>query len=204
MLERHPDAAAAAIPYIEPLNRRSLSNRRDPFRAEPGDALRSYVGCSHAVRREIILALGGYREFFVHQREERDLCMRLYGAGYWVVRADSAPIVHMVSPKRENDRVIWYGSRNQILCETLNTPFPDVLSRMPRTLAGLLAYRFSWSKLPLKLGAVGSALVETLLRWNERTPISRADYARFRAMPGHGALEWNADIPPPCGIAEQE
>lgn len=198
MFDSEANVAAIAIPYIEPVNRLSLSSQRTPFTAQPGDELRSYVGCSHAVRRDAALAVGGYREFFVHQHEERDFCIRLYAAGYRVIYGDSAPIVHMVSPKRESNRITWYGGRNQIFCEALNAPFPEVLVRVPRTIAGMLTYRFSWSRLPLKLGSIASGLAESLWRARQRTPISRAVYARYRALPGHGPMAWSGDIPPPC------
>ena len=189
---------AVAIPYIEPLNRRSLSSIVEPFSEPAGRDLRSYVGCAHAVRRSVALELGGYPEFFVHQREERELCLRMRAAGWRVVYGDGGPIVHMVSPNREHDRITFYGGRNQILYETLNAPFPDVLLRVIRTSVGLVRYRFSWGDLPLRIRAILSGLRDTSRFWRYRRPVQRDFYLEHRSLPAHGAMHWENEIPPPC------
>ena len=198
-LDRDLSIAAVAIPYIEPLKRLSLSSQRSPQRAlAPGAEVRSYTGCAHAIRVDAALAVGGYRDFFVHQHEERDLCLRLHNAGGRIVYGDGAPIVHMVSPKRSTDRVMFYGGRNQILCETLNVPFPDLLLRLIRVPIGLVSYRFNWSTLPIKLRALAAGLIETIRHWRDREPVGRAAFRAYRQLPGHGPLAWDGDVPPPC------
>jgi len=202
MFDRDPSVAAVAIPYIEPLKRLSLSSLRYSRKSlDPGADIRSYIGCAHAIRIDAALAAGGYRDFFVHQHEERDLCLRLRDAGGRVVYGDSAPIVHMVSPKRSSARVMLYGGRNQILCETLNVPFPDLLVRLVRVPIGMISYRFQWSTLPIKLQSLGAGLMETVRRWHERKPVRRATFRAYRALPGHGPEPWEGEVPPPCGEA---
>jgi glycosyltransferase involved in cell wall biosynthesis len=84
----------------------------------------SYVGTSHALRRDIFLSLGGYREELVHQGEEQDFCLRMLAQGY-VVRLGSAdPILHYESPKRSFERMDYYGRRNDVLFAWQNVPWP--------------------------------------------------------------------------------
>lgn len=199
VFERDPSIAAVAIPYIEPLNRRSLSSLRSGPPPAPGSQLRSYVGCAHAIRTQAALSVGGYREFFVHQREEPDLCLRLLNNGWRVVYGDGAPIVHMVSPKRDAQRVSFHAARNQVLTDVLNVPLPHLLSRLVRTPLSVLAYRFSISEVPGRLAALSAGWVEAIARIDQRAPVRAASYKAFRGLPSHGALPWQGAIPPPCG-----
>ena len=194
--------AAVAIPFIEPMNRRSLSSLQTPFISRSGDELCGYIGCAHAVRREIVLSLGGYREFFIHQGEERDLCLRMIAAGFRIVYGGQGLIVHMVSPKRQLDRVTYYASRNGLLFDILNLPVPDVLIRLVWDPIAIIRYRFSWSTLPLKLRGIMAGFCEGAKRWRERKAVSRAAYVRFKTLPGHGPEEWVQAIPPPCALPD--
>jgi GT2 family glycosyltransferase len=198
MFGSDPTIFAVAVPYVEPFERRSLSTRTRPCVAAAGDHLRSYVGCAHAVRREMALALGGYREFFVHQGEERDLCLRALDAGYRVVYGDSEPVAHLVSGNRDRERMSFYGARNQLLFNWLNVPMPQMLARMPWDTMAMLRYRFSWADLPHRLGAIASGFVECGRRRHERRPVSPATYRRFRSLPSHGPRDWEGTVPAPC------
>ena len=74
----HPRIGAVAIPYIEP-----HKANREMQRAPTGEDIwitASYIGTAHAVRRDVFLALGGYREHLVHQGEEGDFCLRMLAA----------------------------------------------------------------------------------------------------------------------------
>ena len=189
---------AVAIPYVEPLNQRSVSSLNTRFHLRSGDELRAYVGCAHAIRRETALSLGGYREYFIHQGEERDLCLRMMATGRRIVYGDSDYIVHTVSPKRQAERVTYFGARNLLLFNLLNLPMRDLLIRLLWDPIAILKYRFSWSTLPVKLRGIGAGFVDGVRHWRDRHAVSRAIYARFRKLPGHGPEEWDQEIPPPC------
>jgi GT2 family glycosyltransferase len=119
-------------------------------------------------------------------------------AGWRIVYADSGHVVHMVSPKREADRISHYGIRNQILFEALNAPLSQLPVRLARPFAGAISYRFSWLTTPAKLRAIGAGLVESVRRASDRRPVSQAVYRTYRALPHHGAEDWTGGLPPPC------
>jgi GT2 family glycosyltransferase len=198
LFEGDATIGAVAIPYIEPLARRSSSSLARPARIEPGSEVRSYVGCAHAVRREAALALSGYRELFVHQGEERDLCLRMRAAGWRVVYGDCGRVVHMVSAQREMGRIAYYGVRNQVLFEALNAPLAYLPMRLMRTLAGVVGYEFSWSTMPQKIASLGAGLADSIGYRSERRPVARRVYREYRRLPGHGPEDWNGDVPAPC------
>ncbi len=121
-----PAIGAVAIPHLD-VNK---DGRQAP-RAPDGDAVwvtSVYVGTAHALRRDLFLALGGYRGDFVRQGEELDFCLRLLDAGWWVRLGRAAqPILHHESPKRDLEQIDVYGRRNEILHVWLNAPARWVL-----------------------------------------------------------------------------
>lgn len=60
VFEANGRIGAVAMAFVEPLNTRPESCRT----YSPGQCMRSFVGCSHGLRREAALEGGGYREFF--------------------------------------------------------------------------------------------------------------------------------------------
>jgi glycosyltransferase involved in cell wall biosynthesis len=74
----HPRIGAVAVPYIEP-HKANRQMQRAPTREDVWITA-SYIGTAHAVRRNVFLALGGYREHLVHQGEEGDFCIRMLAA----------------------------------------------------------------------------------------------------------------------------
>lgn len=76
----------------------------------------AFRGCAYAVRRDLFLALGGFSSDIVHQGEERDFCLRLLRAGYFVRVGTSNAVRHDVSDLgRDVARMDEYGRRNEIL-----------------------------------------------------------------------------------------
>jgi len=124
----HPRVGAVAIPYVD-VNQSATVYQQAP---EPRGVYAAYdfKGTAHAVRRDIFLALGGYREILVHQSEEEDYCVRMLNAG-WITRLGNAdPIHHFESPRRSWSRMDFYGARNKILYAWHNIPFPAAAIQM--------------------------------------------------------------------------
>ncbi|MGZ4397490.1 MAG: glycosyltransferase family 2 protein [Gaiellaceae bacterium] len=169
----HPRVGAVAIPYRD--------GPQDGIRQASPSAGRVFVaarfrGTAYAVRRDLFLRLGGFREVIFHQGEERDLCLRMLEAGYVTRLGAADPIVHNESPSRDLVRMDLYGRRNDILCSWHNDPLPFALLRMlEMTVKGL--------GLGLKVGRPLRMLQGLALGyracWEERhhrRPVSRAAY----------------------------
>ncbi len=194
LFAEYPQAAAIALPYCEPRRGRG-NNRMPPCRV--GTPLRSYVGCAHAIRRQLALEAGGYRELLTHQGEEKDLCIRLRDRGWDVIYGDSPPLVHMYSENRDRHRHNYYGYRNTLLFSALNVPHPYAVPRMLLDSLQLLGHRFSIGALPSSLRAVAAGWIAGAQYLSERAPVSRTTYHQYRSLPGHGPLEYASECPRP-------
>ncbi|MEX1027718.1 MAG: glycosyltransferase [Candidatus Paceibacterota bacterium] len=188
-----PEAGAFALPYVEPA---CDSKSRCTSAVPSGAAVRSYTGCAHAIRRELALKVGGYPEFLVHQGEERHLCLRLLAAGYATLMADTSPIVHLFSPKRDRGRVDYYGYRNTLLFTWLVTPRQYVLPRLLIDSAQLMKYRFQLRTVPRRLRAISAGWFAIWKYRHHRNPVSRPTYLAFRSYPSHGPLARIPLVPP--------
>ncbi|MGH7213703.1 MAG: glycosyltransferase family 2 protein, partial [Tepidisphaeraceae bacterium] len=118
----HPRVGAVAVPFVD-IKQGPQVRQRAPDFARVYVAS-SFIGTAHALRRDLFLKLGGYREQLFHQGEEADYCLRMLDAGC-VVRLGSAdPIHHFESPRRDFRRMDVYGRRNDVLYAWHNVPLP--------------------------------------------------------------------------------
>jgi GT2 family glycosyltransferase len=167
-----PRVGAVGIPFIDVRQAPTVNQRAADERQIY--VLRNYIGTAHAVRRDIFLSLGGYREFIFHQGEEDDYCLRLLAAGY-VVRAGLAdPIHHFESPRRDFRRLDLYGRRNNILLHWWNTPMPMLVPALAMTTANGLLHGVRQRR-PLRMAqglAMGYAGI--FRYWNQRRPVTAA------------------------------
>ena len=118
----HPRVGAVTIPFID------VGHRPDVIGAAPNRSgifiTGAYIGAAHAVRRELFLRLGGYREYLFQYAEERDFCIRMLNAGY-VTRLGTADLVHhFLSPKRQHSRGYIFRTRSFLLYPWYNAPTP--------------------------------------------------------------------------------
>lgn len=174
-----PCIGAVAIPFVEPRKGTEVMQRA------PGDATwvtDCFVGTAHAVRRDVFLKLGGYRERLVHQGEERDFCIRLLDAGYVVRLGTADPIHHYESPRRDFSRMDYYGRRNDVLFAWHYVPMPH----LPVHLAGTLvnAVRSSWRAGRLSRMAAGSlaGITDGFAHPRDRRPVSTSVYRLHRRL----------------------
>jgi len=129
----HPRIGAVAIPFIN-VKQNDVINQQSPSEEHPFIS-DTFIGTAHALRRNLFLELGGYREHFVHQGEEGDYCIRLLDAGYVVRLGRSEPIHHFESPRRDFRRMDYYGRRNDILFAWHNVPLRKLPSHLAVTTA---------------------------------------------------------------------
>ena len=57
-----------------------------------------FVGCAHAIKKEVFQKTGYYPDNFFYGMEEYDLSYRILGAGYGIVYDDRVVILHKESP----------------------------------------------------------------------------------------------------------
>ena len=116
-----PRIGAVTIPYFEPRKEKKLRQSAPDSRYVW--VTNTFIGTAHALRRDVFLGLGGYRESLFHQGEEGDFAVRLLDAGYVVRLGRAESIKHWESPKRDFRRMDYYGPRNSILFAWQNAPF---------------------------------------------------------------------------------
>lgn len=178
---------AVAIPYTEP-NKSAFIHQKAPS----GDSVfitDDFIGTAHALRRDIFLNLGGYRDELFHQGEEKDVCIRMLEAGY-VVRLGGGDLIHhMESPKRDYSRMDYYGRRNDILFVWQNAPRPYLLLHLIGTaINGLRSGKEIGQRWNMIRGIVGGYL-DCLKLWSTRSPVSIQTYRLYRKLKKKGPLE---------------
>jgi glycosyltransferase involved in cell wall biosynthesis len=132
----HARVGAVAIPFVN-VNSNQVVHQKAP---RPDGIYINYdfIGTAHAVRRDLFLGLGGYREILIHQGEEEDFCMRLMNAGYVTRCGNADPIHHFESPRRSWTRMDYFGARNKVLYAWHNVPFPSVIGHLGAATANAL------------------------------------------------------------------
>jgi GT2 family glycosyltransferase len=175
---------AVAVPCLEP------KKGNAPFQTAPDPAgvwiTDCFIGTAHAVRRDVFLKLGGYRQDLVHQGEERDYCIRMLQAGYLVRLGRADVIHHYESPKRDMRRMDYYGRRNDVLFAWHYAPMPILPVHLIGT--AINGLRSAW-----RAGRYGRMLRGTLAgfsecpgRIGERVPVSRGLYRLHRSLKRSG------------------
>lgn len=179
----HPRVGAVAIPYINVRRPDATEHQRAPS-PEGVYVLAEYLGASHAIRRSVFLAIGGYREEVFQYGEEGDVCLRMLELGYVCRAGTSAPIHHLESLSRNAARQNQLGPRNNVYLAYCNAPtlflLPNLISTSVRGL--------SWGvrEGTLKNSAIGlyQGYRMLLSRRSSRRPVIRKAFATFRHLRG--------------------
>lgn len=176
----HPRIGAVAIPYID-IHRNDSVQQLPPDNAE-AYATYAFTGTAHALRRDLFIQLGGYRDRLIHQGEEQDYCIRMLQAGYCVRLGRSAPIHHFESPRRDFRRMDVFGRRNDLLFAWQNVPMPELLAHIPATILHGIGHCVR-TRRPFNMarGTI-SGLLAILSGRFPRTPISRLTYRLYRKL----------------------
>lgn len=179
--DQQPQVGAFALAYVEPYSDRETMEPLARF-----SRIRNFIGCAHAIRRQIALDLGCYPELLVHQGEERDLTIRMIDHGFEIAYLDTPPIVHMYSLKRDQTRMNYYGYRNTILFCWMRIPFPECLFRAVSGTVRLLMHKFAFSTLVPAATALTAGWWGFFGFWSQRRPVTRATWKTYRSLPQHG------------------
>jgi glycosyltransferase involved in cell wall biosynthesis len=181
----NPRVAAVAIPYMEPQKSREILQRApDRKKIWVTDMFR---GTAYAVRRDIFLALGGYREQLIHQGEERDFCIRLLNRGFVVRLGSGDHVIHNEMPKRDWTRLDFYGRRNDILFAWNNVPWPFYITHLIGTTLRGACLATTRGKMGMARGILAGYRDFTIPS-NVRMPVARVTYRLHRALKKRGPL----------------
>ena len=175
---------AVAIPYVD-VNRNQIVHQTAPDGKNVWVTDR-FIGTAHALRRELFLDLGGYRESLVHQGEEGDFCIRMLEAGHVVRLGSSDPIHHFESPKREVSRMDFYGRRNDILFAWHNVPRPYFLVHLLGTTLNGLGSAFRAGRYGKMLKGIAQGYADCFDQWTNRQPVSAEVYNLHRRLKKRG------------------
>jgi GT2 family glycosyltransferase len=177
-----PMIGAVAIPFINIKYSQDIKQKApDPH----GTYITSnYNGSAYAIRKDIFLKLGGYRNSLVRQNEESDYCIRMLDVGYFVKLGNSAPIIHYESPKRDKKNIKYYETRNYILFGLQNVPLVFLIFHMTINIFNILR-RHDGYLITITKG-IYSGIKDFLLNKRiKRKPVTIQTYLLFRK------LKWN-------------
>jgi Glycosyl transferase family 2 len=188
---------AVAMPFLD-VRGHETAVRQVPRDDERRWITNVYVGTAHALRRELFLALGGYRTSLGRQGEEFDLCLRMLAAGR-VVRLGRADRLEHHEAPRVNEQLIRLSTRNDLLRTFHLVPLPDGLEFGAKQLIGslLIARRFGVPRAAVR--GVADAIADAARTTNDWRPISRRAFRVDRRLRRRGPLpldEIAALLPP--------
>lgn len=169
---------AVAMPYVD-VNRDPSVFQRAPA-ADGVYATDRFIGTAHALRRDVFLEVGGYREVLVHQGEEGDYCLRMLEAGFIVRLGSADPIHHFESPRRDFRRMDYFGVRNALLFVWQNVPAPYLWWRLPVLIVRLALFTFQPRRLPTRWSGLAAGL--RLFASAPRLPVSKDTYRFSRTL----------------------
>lgn len=192
----HPRVGAVSIPSMD-VNKPGAPWYGTRYGMVPPDrdgvwVVPAYRGTAYAVRRELFRELGGYQESFFHQGEERDFCLRLLNAGFVTRFGSASPIHHYESPKRDQSRVITYGSRNNMLFAWYNVPMPYLLVHLPVTTAKSLFCHMKKGYTRASVRGLLRGVNMILKQVSHRRPVSRLAYRASRHLKRRGSARLEA------------
>ena len=170
---------AVAIPYREPKKENRLLQM-----APDADGIwitSHFIGTAHALRRELFVRLGGYRESLVHQGEESDFAIRLLDAGYSVALGVSDEILHFESPKRDYGRMDFFGARNQLLWVCSFTPLLILPIQFLGTLIRTICFARTLRREHAQYSGIVAAFKQIASGWS-RAPVSIKTYRLYRRL----------------------
>jgi GT2 family glycosyltransferase len=182
----HPRVGAVGIPFINTRQDEVVRQRAPDDRSIY--AVHAFVGAAHAMRRDLFLKLGGYREHFYYMGDEGDLCLRMLAAGYITRMGRADSIHHLESHRRDTSLADHYGRRNDVLFAWHNVPMPFLpLHLAATTWNGVRTALRADNRLRMICG-IAAGYTSCLSNWSQRAPVSSQIYRLHRRLKKNGAL----------------
>ena len=158
----------------------------------PSDARRyvtdTFVGTAYALRRDLFLALDGFRTLFFHQGEEREFCTRMLAAGSLTCLGRGNAVHHRPSPRRDVRRVHVYARRNDLLYAWLDVPMPYLPIHALGTLANGLRHGLRTRRTRWMLEGVLAGLSACLHHRRARHAVDASAYRLHRRLRTRGPV----------------
>jgi glycosyltransferase involved in cell wall biosynthesis len=179
----HPRIGAVAMPYVD-VGRDPSVQQRAPD-ADGRWVTSIFRATAYAIRKDVLLGVGGYDPRVNQFGEEWELSLRLLDAGYVIRLGRAEPINHYESPKRSWRRMDIYSRRNEQLITWTYFPFPwNLVSMAWFAIKGLqngFRVRRPWIAV---LGTL-AGLRACIGARGDRRPISRAAFGFDRLVRSH-------------------
>ena len=130
------DESVAAVAFAQAdAHAARLQSSQQPAAGDVACYVPAFVGFGCLLRRDRLLAVGGYRDVFVIHGEERELCLRWLDRGWRVVYLPDAPVAHVVDRSNRDARTyVRHVIRNDCLNALYNEPAPRALLSIPMRL----------------------------------------------------------------------
>jgi len=180
----HPRVGAVGIPFINV--RQDQTVRQRPPEAKAIYVTHAFVGAAHAVRRDLFLKLGGFREHFFYMGEEGDFCIRMLSQGYVVRLGCADPIHHLESRRRNLSRAGFSGRRNDILFVWHNVPFRQLPIHLIGTTVNGIRSALSQGCFWSMLRGTWNGYVGCWKHRHEREEVSASIYQLYRRLKKEG------------------
>jgi GT2 family glycosyltransferase len=180
---------AVAIPFAD-VNRSPEVKQRAPDK-NGIYATYAYIGTAHALRRDLFLRLGGYRELLIHQSEEEDYCVRLLNAGYITRCGTADPVHHFESPRRSWARMDYFGARNKVMYAWNNVPFPYLPGHLAATTLMTSIYARHPARCLIRVRGVLAAYGLCFTGQADRCPVKPSTYRLSRELKRRGEMPLN-------------
>jgi len=175
-----PSVGAIAIPFINVTQGPEVLQQAP--RRDGKFLIANFWGTAYAVRRQVFLELGGYREALGQEMEEEDFCIRMLDAGYFTVLGNADPIHHFFSPSRDNRWRNIRGARNRVLFCWYNVPMPDLLFHLPGICANRIMFGIRSGHVLEALRGIAEGFRDWLRQPGQRMPVSSATCREFRSL----------------------
>jgi glycosyltransferase involved in cell wall biosynthesis len=184
---------AVAIPFVDA---RTTTTVRQVAPERTGRwVVSSYIGTAHAVRRELFLALGGYRSELVQMGEEPEFCLRMLDAGYVTRLGRADKIHHLESPKRDVPRIVELGRRNDLLHAFWNVPMPYLAVRVAKVTLHSLWFAVAWRQPRAVARGLARGFRAAARTLRTRRPVARTTYRLDHDIRKRGPLQLHAVAP---------
>lgn len=168
------DRTHAAYAAVSFQCRAKKDGRLDRPADQPSGLTTWFMGGCVLFHIPTILAIGGYRDWWVYGYEEPELAARLFKAGHRIWYESSILIEHNQwynpSERRDYGEYDFLYARNAILLTSMNYPLLMGLPLgMARSIRRALYLRRNYGR---KLWGFFCGIAMTFTRWTERTPMS--------------------------------